>query len=283
MSTIPKRAFFYWGNNPLDFIRFFTLYSFRKFHPDWEIVLLRNPNTVFIQKKWETWEVHDSFSYSGFDYCKWIDKLGICTQFVDIPVIFNKDTQISDVHLKDLSSAYYLSTVGGVAVDTDIIFFRPIDEDIGGEFNVCLTKFSANYCNGYIPVTLMCGASSNLFFSDVFKLALNNYNPTDYQSCGNGSVQSVMDKWKLNYNHLAFKKLSDFIIYPFFYKYGFDEMIKLLWYGDISNDIHKESCGIHWYGGCPVSLSVHANIDHNNYSKYNNTICNLIKKIGFDL
>ena len=42
--AIPKRIFFYWGGSDMSWMRYMTLYSFRKMNPDWEVILYVSDN-----------------------------------------------------------------------------------------------------------------------------------------------------------------------------------------------------------------------------------------------
>ena len=37
LTNIPKIVHFYWGNEKLSYLRYMSVYSFRKLNPDWKI------------------------------------------------------------------------------------------------------------------------------------------------------------------------------------------------------------------------------------------------------
>jgi len=61
---IPKRMFFYWSGNDLSWMRYMTLYSFRKMNPNWEIILYLSDNVNKI-KTWNSGEEQDFLNYTG--------------------------------------------------------------------------------------------------------------------------------------------------------------------------------------------------------------------------
>ena len=125
---IPKRMFFYWSGNNLSWMRYMTLYSFRKFNPDWEIVLYLSDNNNTV-KTWNSPEEQDFINYKGINYLDKITELNIKIE----KVIFldpnnSKYVGLSPVHESDLFRYYQLYTNGGFYCDMDVLFFRPIDE-----------------------------------------------------------------------------------------------------------------------------------------------------------
>ena len=51
LSKIPKIAHFYWGNKVLPYLRYLTLYSFKKYNPDW-VVNLYIPKFLQPEMSW---------------------------------------------------------------------------------------------------------------------------------------------------------------------------------------------------------------------------------------
>ena len=69
---INKTMTFFWSGEKLSWLRYMTLYSFRKLNPDWVMELHLSKPIHNLDKKWSTREVQDNFSSISKDS---IDKI----------------------------------------------------------------------------------------------------------------------------------------------------------------------------------------------------------------
>ena len=76
---IPKRIFFYWSGHNLSWMRYMTLFSFRKLNPDWDIILYLSDNTN-TTKTWKGVEEQDFSNYKGHNYFNKLEELNIKTK-----------------------------------------------------------------------------------------------------------------------------------------------------------------------------------------------------------
>ena len=74
MKNIPKTAYFYWGAEIFPYLRYMSLYSFKKFNPEWEVTLLV-PSKL---NKTQTWNTHENkCEINTEDYLHRLDECGI--------------------------------------------------------------------------------------------------------------------------------------------------------------------------------------------------------------
>lgn len=281
MEQEQKQIYFYWGNQKLSFLRYMTIKSFSFFNPDWEINIVKN-NKIASKNLWITVEEQDNESYNGHDYREElfnIKKLNI----IDIENIFPVDySNMSNVHIKDMINWYLLSSRSCVVADMDILFTKSITTntsiDWDSNVNICNYDFHKNY----IPVSLMISKvkdnGKNDFYQDVYNNCIKKYDPKVYESCGTNSIpyKSIYDIIE-NYKELKINKMDEESVFPFI-KINMNHMNYIF----EQNSLHiltPNTIGIHWYGGKPVSQKYNNMVNHTNYMNYNNTICNIIKKI----
>jgi len=295
---IPRIIHFYWGNEKMSFLRYMTLYSFRKFHPDWEIRLVRRKCDTNKVKSWITHETQDAFNYTNSaDYSDRLEDLKIKFVDFDFPEIEKLDSNMSDIHISDILGWYNLATVGGINADMDILFTKNVDfllQDYNNRHittgilvykESCPPPYDTFPRNDVYPIGFLIGVPENKFWKFVYQKALEVYNSKQYQSVGatilKQSIKELAEEHLMDFFEERFAAIPPHIVYPFapnpeIYFYN---GIKMLWTGDHRKRIPESSVGIHWYGGDVTSQRFNNMITENNYKQFNNTICNLIKEI----
>ena len=117
-----KTMTFFWSGEKLSWLRYMTLYSFRKLNPDWVMELYLSKTVKNLDEKWATREVQDNFSSISEDN---IDKI----YDLDINVIEHiPQRHIHPAHNSDLFQWSWLGENSGFYSDMDILFIRPIDD-----------------------------------------------------------------------------------------------------------------------------------------------------------
>ena len=120
---IPKVFYAYWDGNPLSFLQYLTVKTFKDLNPEWQAVIYM-PVKRFDKITWTTSE--QKAPYTGKDY---LDRL---KQIAEIRLIdfeeigFRND--ISEVIKSDYLRYWILGTHGGLWSDMDIIYTSPIDK-----------------------------------------------------------------------------------------------------------------------------------------------------------
>ena len=96
MSKVAKRISFFWGNTTMSWLRYMTLWTFRKLNPDWEMRLFVC-NQQRSDKYWESPNQQDFFRYKGPDHS---DKL------VDIPGLKIGPWEVAEPHLRKFGPSH---------------------------------------------------------------------------------------------------------------------------------------------------------------------------------
>jgi hypothetical protein len=84
-NSIPKIAFSYWDMSNLSFLHYLTLYTFKKHHPDWEIVLYY-PKRRVTYDSWVSFENKEK--YNSFSYVKALKEMDIKIVEIDFELGF---------------------------------------------------------------------------------------------------------------------------------------------------------------------------------------------------
>jgi hypothetical protein len=278
-----KDIYFYWGNETMSYMRYMTLYSFRLFNPTWSIYLIKNNEPSKRSIRWITPERQDKTEYGGKDYSSLLGNLRICVlefsaSMIDLDEKLVND--MSDVHIKDILNWKLLSEQGGVVADMDILFVKPITNEINNDSEVGLVCFEGHPKKDYIPVTFMYSSGHNEFFKDTYLNALNHYNPAVYESCGTLCIKEKnLAEIQKNYQGLVVQRLNDEIVFPFI-RYEWGLSVQMLYNGDNTSSMLEEAVGIHWYGGTQLSQIYNNKIDDQSVNRIHNTVTAIIRRIN---
>jgi hypothetical protein len=261
-----------------------TLYSFRKYNPDWEVVLYlsNNNNTT---KTWQGCEEQDFSNYNGINYLSKVEELNIKIEKVEFPEeVRDKFIGISPVHESDLFRYYQLYKSGGFYCDMDVLFFRSIDSFYD---NIIRNKIDTviYQCTGYVAIGFLGASVGNPFYRDLFYFGMNNFNTKDYQSLGvdliyrmfNGSraQANILNGIIGNYKNLKVYSIPTELVYFFDWtkiEYNFTNNVYV-------NKFPKESIGYHWFGGSKISQNHNNMMNEDNFKNYTTTFTAIAKKI----
>jgi hypothetical protein len=258
-----------------------TLYSFSVFNPTWRVHLIWNNN---VSKRYlsGTIEKQDKTEYTGLNYLHLIYELNIDiidfeNSMIDLPE--NIVSNMSDVHIKDMLNWKLLASKGGLVCDMDVLFVAPIPEDIFEGADVGLICFEDNPKKDYIPVSIMYGSASNRFYTNTYNNALKSYVPSIYECLGTNCIKEKnIEEIKTNYSELIVNRLPDSLIFPFI-AYPWHIGIEMQHYANAIDRMHKDSIGIHWYGGAPLSQIFNNKINNATTYSIDNTITTIIRRI----
>jgi len=276
-----KEIYFYWGNQPMSYLRYMMLKSFEILNPDWDINLISNQDIA--ENKWTSSEEQDNVNYRGYDYRNEFHKIKTLNH-ISLDEIFPINYQgMSNVHIKDILNWYLLSTRSCVVADMDILFSLPISKteeiDWDADVNLC----SYDFFNSYIPVSFMVSkvddTGINPLYEKVYQNSIKVYNKRVYESCGYNAIpydniDHIIDQFK----DLKIHKMESEIVFPFA-KINLVHSGKLCWEEGSKFKIDEKTIGIHWYGGQPISQKYNNIITDKNYKEYNNIITQTINKL----
>ena len=176
---IPKRIFFYWENDKMSWMRYMTLYSFRKMNPEWEMDLFFNNANNITEKQWKTGNEQDFHSYDGVDYFDKIKNLNINIKEID----FNENgleqfKNVTPSGKSDIFKWYELYKNGGFFSDMDIIYFQPMDKlynhikENNYDTLICQTRYLD--IHNYLSVGFLASNKDNNFYGDIFNNCFNS-------------------------------------------------------------------------------------------------------------
>ena len=284
MNKIPKKIFFYWGGEQLSWMRYMTLYSFRKMNPDWDIILYTSSD--YNEKQiWTGKAEQDYFSYTKNDtYFSKLEELNIIIKPVIFPDSHNDFVKnMNPVYRSDIFRYYKLYEEGGFYSDMDVLFFRPMndlyDDLVKNDSDTLFFQETNLTSIGFL------GSSIN---NDFYKRLFDNIkgvNQVGYQAFGivyinslynsNPARPTVIQKIKQIHPHLKVYNLPMYTVY----KYGSSVTEGMYNKNFNISDWHEKSIGYHWYGGNPKSQEYNNILNENNYEQYNTAFSSLVKYI----
>lgn len=266
---IPKTVFFYWGGPSFSFLRYMSIYSFKKMNPDWTIKLY----CPLVPVKKTIWSGKQFESKTKIkNYIK-----NVSEDLLIRPNIFDfeqlgLDNNMNEVHKSDFIRYHLLNKFGGVWADTDILFIKPMDELL---CNKQKTKGSAYFYYGKNTdekkeidghgIGFLMGQKGNSFYSDVFKCVKENFNGIDYQSAG---ADTLNKNFSLN---IIKEKYPSAVCLDTDSVYSINHNYKNFLYNSYNeNMLSENSIGIHWYGGSEYVKKILLEVNDENFKNYKN-------------
>jgi len=282
---IPKRMYFFWSGVTLSWMRYMTLYSFRKFNPDWEMVLCLSKSTI-TEKSWSTPEIQDFCNCGGDNYFERVSELSVQIESVEFPEDF-KTNVVSPIHESDLYRYYKLYNNGGFYSDMDILYFRPINDFYNSlcENNINTVLY---HCPSYAAIGFLGSEEGNSFYRDLFNFATGTESVSAYQAFGVGliyqfceieknkkSIHSISEILKSRYSNLNICSIPDFLVY----QYDWTNISKAFEKAYTISSFNSKAIGYHWYAGSAISQGYNKLLNENNYKEHKTTFSELVKGI----
>ena len=280
---IPRRIFFYWDKPYFSWMRYMTLYSFRKMNPDWEMVLCLSEDG----KGWDLRGQHqrDFLSYKGYNYFDKIPELNIIIEKAKFPdVIENKTEAVTPIHYSDLYRYYKLYNSGGFYSDMDVLYFRPMD-DIYNEIVQHKVNTVVYACDDYIAIGFLGAEKGNQFYKDLVFSASNLKEDNRWEAYGEllfyrffgigNNPLALINSISKRYNNLKVYNIPKSLVY----NYDCFEIQKVYTTPLGINSFSPKSIGYHWYGGHPTSQEYNNVLNENNYTDYKITFSEITKEL----
>ncbi len=286
---IPKIANFYWGSKKMSFLRYLTIYSFKKLNPDWSVHLYV-PKNISEENTWKTkgGDNHhkiDNLEYNGEDYFqRLLDDVAVKV----IKVNFSKTFLTSNApepHKSDLLTWQVLSSKGGLWCDMDIIFRKslthldinsPKNSNAAADTLVCYDyRLRESDGSPTKPIGFLMSAKNNPFYKKHIIESARSYQPNQYQSIGTYVVKRVSNTFEdciKRFPKNKFVNIDPASVYHFHFQ-KLDEIY------DKTVEIPDNCIGIHWYGGHPKSQEFNKLLSNRNYKTIDNTICKVIREV----
>lgn len=259
---------FFWGNTTLSWLRYMTLYSFRKYNPEWTINLYLSEQKINT-KTWKTPESQDFFMYKGKDYSHLLKDININIKSYDLKD--RNGAEISPAQKSDFFEWHIMATVGGFYSDMDILFLKSIDN---------LYEQTKTYDTGitytkYYSIGFLFSNGNNEFFKNVYDTSYNEFDSTNYQGAG---VLRLHKKWpNISVIEKNYGKVYN-IPFDLFYQYDSNNVAKIHIPGDTYN-LNKYCIGLHWYGGHRLSQQANGWFNEKNFRNKNNLVSRVLREV----
>lgn len=275
---IPQRAFCFWANRTMSWLRYMTLYSFTKLNPDWELELyLSFEDTDGDEKYWVNHNSQDFFSFTGEDY---FDRA------MELPGLVVKEfhldhkkitTHIGQSHRSNFFKWEQLAEVGGIYFDMDILWVRPINTFWGS-----LRGFTDAMCwHGMFSIGLMASQGESPFFRKMLNRTYKRFSSEIYQSAGVNVIYDMLgnnnnriwDRLMYMFPSCHFKNIPQNVVYP----HSFDD--HKVYFLDLDKKLPRDCIGIHWYAGHAMSQVANNLLTDRNFRGNGCTITHFAEKV----
>lgn len=279
MRNIPKVAHFYWGSNKMSFMRYMTIYSFKKMNPDWSVKLYI-PKEVTLEKTWsDTFHQVDAVDYkSSYDYFEKIKELPVKVISVDFPENIKK---LGEAQKSDYLRWRLLYQEGGFWSDMDIIYIRPMikayfNSEMFHELDNTLSILPNNAGH---QIGFYLSTPKNLMFKELCYLSSNKNNINYYQDLGCELLNKYLGTKENIESKFNVKTIN--VEQNVFYKFDHTKLDKLYYMDIFEKELLNDEkvLGIHWYGGSPLSQECNNKLNHESCGAIGNTIDSAIKYI----
>jgi len=267
---VPKICHLYWGGGVLPYLRFMTVKSFMTLNPEWEVWLWSSVK-YSAGESWKT--VEQKYVPQCADFTEQLYSLSVVKKTVDFQN-FGFSNGISEVHKADFMRSYIMSVYGGVWVDMDVLFFKPItDIEVNELTNKDIEIFVCMCSYGHSTGFLMSQKGSR-FFERLVTMAHREFNPTLYQCLG----PEIYNKYggtieEINKTSSALNMKMDVV-----YAHDAHHMMEIL--QNVHPRFTEGSIGVHWYAGHPMWEFFFNETDGGLKNLPDNIIGNLLKKYG---
>lgn len=283
---IPKRAMFFWSGGPLSWMRYCSLWSFRRLNPTWEMVLFYGGAYAGDATWTETNEKQDWMAQPAKDYLGEVRLLGVDVRQWHCPPEF---AGLSPVQRNDLCRWGALSKFGGWFFDLDLLFIDNMDM-IGADVATpkperCDVVFIP--MRDYCPTGFIGAAAGNKFTEACYLAAKQSPAPNRYRSAGSETVLSLAGlAGRYSYTprelqrglQAAFPSVAFWWLRPrVAYPWEWHEANAIL--GSDKTIPFAETVAIHWYAGTRYAQRINSTLTHDNYRGTRNTFTSYVRDL----
>jgi len=278
---IPKRMVFFWGNRKMSWLRYMTLYSFRKYHPDWGMTLYVCDQEAVTEVMWSSPEKQDFFTYNGPDYLPMVKDLGIEVRKYEVPDSIKY--RIGPSHKSNFFKWHMMWESGGWYSDMDILWVRSMTDTYEWLKHVN-TVLAWN--GSYFSIGLLASTPDNAFYHGVYDNGFKTARMSAYQSAGVLNVYDFLNGLRAqnpkvcsevapgdHYGAMTklFPELKPYSLpMSFVYPWSYRQMDKVF---HQKFDIPSTTAGIHWYAGCALAQEYNCKLNEGNFQQFHNTLC----------
>lgn len=241
----------YWGGSSnMPKLMVFTVISFHRLNPDWEIIIYRTKQTDNDLGK----SPYD-YSYTGKDYFYLIQAMDF-VKIITIDVVecgINKDAH--SILGSDIFRTKILFENGGLYSDMDVIWLKPMSELVNVDYIGDPQDFECSVCyfnqvSGHHTISNLIAEAGSPFLWSVIE-SQNRVKPP-YRDCDFSTFllnekYPTLDVITSQYPRVLALK------YETFYPYSTFDMDRLFVHEDLTPLNNKNVMGIHWFNGNRLS------------------------------
>lgn len=276
---IPNRAMFYWSGGPLSWMRANTLWSFRKLHPDWEMVLflgpLSNESPPREQPTWgeerQDWQGEPINESRGLAWI--VSGLKVELRTWRPPLDYAAATPVQH---NDLCRWGALSKFGGWFFDLDFLF---IDKMSALPEPAAAADVSLVLARDWIPTGFMGARAGNDFTAAMYSAALAAPDKTRYRAAGAETIARVIGLGEKGWYQHTTNQFAAALLRSFpgtrFCPLGTATAYRWEWFdaGKVfsgSETVLRKTVAIHWYGGSRIGQRWQRKMTEQTYSGFTN-------------
>ena len=275
LVKIPKILHVYWSNNILSFLRFSTIKTFSKYNPDFQIRYYYPKVKYTGDRQWNKEQPNQDLV--GKDYTSMVASLPN-TRVIEIDFDSWGIGNIPEVYRSDLLRLKMLEAEGGIWVDMDILFFRPMTDCWINmpEYSETDTIISYHPTRNHYSIGFLGSSKSNLFYKHLYDAGKKRITQSgDYQWLGimlwHGCFQTPADILKM-YPQLKIIDIQMNLVYSLD-----SEQIKEI-YQLTTPLTDPKTIGLHFYAGHWRGPWAEKDITEDTYKTVNNTIASVLRR-----
>ena len=240
---IPHRIFFYHGFASLSYLRYLTVASFHRHHPDFEIRVVV-PRRLSTEQTWTSGE-HER-PYRGHDYSDRLAELPVEIVRFDMETIgLNND--LPEAYKSDILRNRFLARDGGYYSDMDVLYV--------GRMSIP-DEADTVYCHDgqFYYIGLIGACPGNAFYSHLWRKSLRKHDDQDYQCYGTRLYEHPPARYRDMFPELSMYNLPMNAVYPI----KWIELAKFY----SSTELPPDCFGIHWFGGSSIGGRLERGLTH---------------------
>jgi hypothetical protein len=273
MDRIPKKLHLYWDKSPMSKLQVFTVETFHKLNPDWDIYVYTPIQNYLLNAQYIP-------NYIGKDFFSLISSLDYVT-IVEVDISkYGIDSGLHNILRSDIFRYHILYNEGGMWSDFDIIWLKPINHmnTISYVGNVLMSEMGATACLynmtvGHHNIGVLFGAP----YHSLYKSLIDRSNEIQSRISSKGQYEHQsfgVTMWKDLYNSLqdVIDHHPDVVGIPYetFAPYSIFNLEQLFMQNDLSPLGSTNVIGLHWFNGHTYSKRY---INENWFS--DNRVCSL--------
>lgn len=252
MDKIPKELHLYWDGSPMSKLQTFTVSTFRKLNPDWNI-------TLYMPKQKYSGDARYVPDYVGEDYFPSILQLDYLTiKMVDLND-YGINTDLHNILRSDILRYHLLYDIGGVWSDFDVIWLKPMEHFRNIEYygntpiedvNAIVSFVRGTYEGHSIGIMIHC--KHDPYILSLINLTKQVKPPYEHEAFGAAMLNSAyptLDSLSSFKNVIGarFETYYPYIIHRYNYT------IPTLYQGIDLSCINNNVICLHWYNGHELS------------------------------